>query len=85
LAALGCSAPIFFSVLFYAIVAGGPLQGIIAFMVYAIGIGFPLIITTTLVARARGLVLKRMVKVTPLLHKISGIFLLFIGAYIVYY
>lgn len=85
LATLGCSAPVFLSVLFYAIAVGGPLHGIIIFIVYATGMGLPLIIITILVARARGIILKKMVKVTPMLHRLSGIILLVIGVYLVHY
>jgi len=47
--------------------------------------GAPLIIATIFVARARGFMLKGMVKVTPLLHRLSGIILVFIGAYLIHY
>jgi cytochrome c biogenesis protein CcdA len=85
LATLGCSAPIFFSILFYAVAAGGPLYGMITFAVYAIGMGLPIIITTMLVARAKKLVLQRMAKMIPWFQKISGIVLIMIGAYLVYF
>jgi len=85
LAALGCSAPIFFSILFYAVSAGGPLYGMITFVVYAIGMGLPIIITTILVAKAKKFMLERMVKMIPWFQKISGIVLIIIGAYLIYF
>jgi cytochrome c-type biogenesis protein len=84
LATLGCSAPVFFSVLFWAIAGNGPLYGIVTFFVYAIGMGLPLIATTILVSMAKERVLRKMVKVLPLLQKISGIILIIIGIYVVY-
>jgi len=61
LAASSCSAPIFLSVILYAVVAGGPLgplHGAITFVVYAIGMGIPIIASPSLQLRLRGLYLK---------------------------
>lgn len=85
LATIGCSAPIFLSIIFYAVAAGGPLYGIITFVVYASGMGLPIIITTILVAKAKELTLERIVKMTPWLQKISGIVLIVIGVYLIYF
>ncbi len=85
LATLGCSAPIFFSMLFYAFASGGPLHGIATFMVYAIGMGLPIIIITIFVARAKKFMLERMVKMIPWFQKASGIILIIIGAYLIYF
>ena len=85
LATLGCSAPIFFAILFWAIAGGRLLNGIITFMIYAMGMGLPLILTTILLSMARELTLKRMVKMLPWLHKISGIILIIIGVYLTYF
>lgn len=85
LATLGCSAPIFFSILFYAVAAGGSLYGIITFVVYAIGMGLPITITTILIARAKKFLLKKMMKMLPWLQKIGGLVLITIGAYLIYY
>jgi cytochrome c biogenesis protein CcdA len=85
LATLGCSAPIFFSILFYAVAAGGSLYGIITFVVYAIGMGLPITITTILIARAKKFLLKKMMKMLPWIQKIGGLVLITIGAYLIYY
>jgi len=85
LATLGCSAPIFFSILFYAVAAGGPLHGMITFVVYVIGMGLPIIVTTILVAKAKKLMLERMVKMIPWFQKISGLVLIIIGVYLIYF
>jgi len=85
LATLGCSAPVFFSILFYAVAAGGPLYSMITFVVYAIGMGLPIIITTLLVAKAKKFMLERMVKMIPWFQKISGIILIIIGVYLIYF
>ena len=85
LALLSCSAPIFLSVLFYAITVGSLLQGFIIIFSYAVGMSFPLVIITFLVARAKGWILESMVKATPLLNRISGVILIVVGAYLLYY
>jgi len=85
LAVLGCSAPIFLAVLFYAMGFGGLSLGLILFVFYAIGMGLPLIIITILVAEAKDLILKRMVEASTLLNKISGVTLILVGAYLIYY
>jgi cytochrome c-type biogenesis protein len=85
LATLGCSAPIFFSLLFFAVVSGGILHGITTFAVYACGMGVPIFVTTLLVAKAKELTLKRIVDLTPRLQKISGIALVIIGVYLIAY
>jgi cytochrome c biogenesis protein CcdA len=87
LAASSCSAPIFLSVILYAVVAGGPLgplHGAITFVVYAIGMGIPIIAVTILAAKARRFILERMVEMTPRLQRVSGIVLIMMGAYLIY-
>ncbi len=84
LATLGCSAPIFFAILFLAI-AEGLVNGVITFLVYALGMGLPLILTAVLVAMAKEVTLKRIVKMMPWLQKISGIILIVIGIYLIYF
>lgn len=85
LATLGCSGPIFISTLFYAVAAGGPLYGVITFAVYTIGMGLPIIVTTILIAKAKELMLKRIIKLMPLFQKISGTILITIGLYLIYF
>ncbi len=84
LATLGCSAPIFFAVLFWAI-SGGLLNGIVDFLVYSAGMGVPLIITTILTAQAKKMLLNKLTNATPMLQKVSGIVLVIVGAYLIYY
>lgn len=50
LAAAGCSAPIFFSMLLYAFSLGGILHGAVVFAAYAMGVGLPMIIVSILVS-----------------------------------
>jgi len=81
-AALSCSAPVFFAVIFYALGSGGFYNCLIIFVFYALGMGIPLILVTVLVAKAKDLILKRMVQGTRTLKKISGITLIIVGTYL---
>ena len=44
-----------------------------------------MIVTTTLLAKAKKLILKRIVRMMPLFQKISGIILIIIGVYLIYF
>ena len=57
----------------------------ITFVVYAIGMGLPIIITTIFVVKAKKLMLRRIVKMMPWVQKISGIVLIVIGIYLIYF
>jgi cytochrome c-type biogenesis protein len=85
MATLGCSAPIFFSILSYAIATGSIFQGVLTFIVYALGMGFPLIIITVLIVETKKFILRRIVKLIPSIQKISGMVLIFIGIYLIYF
>lgn len=85
LATLGCSAPIFFATLFWAIAQSGPINGLITFLVYSLGMGVPLITTTILVSLVKKKIIKRLTKLTAKIQKFSGIILVFIGVYLIYY
>jgi cytochrome c-type biogenesis protein len=84
LATFGCSAPISLSIIFYSIATNSPLYGIIAFIIYTIGMGIPIIIITILIAKTKNLIIKRVMKIIPRLQKISGIVLIIIGSYLIY-
>ncbi len=84
LATFGCSAPIFFSILLFSIVSGGMLSGIITFLIYALGMGIPLILTTILVVKAKELVYRKILRAMPLIQKIGGVILIIIGIYLLY-
>lgn len=85
LANIGCSAPIFFAILFWAVVSGGLVNGVITFVIYAFGMGLPLILTTVLVAKAKELTLNKLVKMTPWIQRFSGIVLVIAGIYLLYF
>lgn len=83
-AGVGCSAPIFLSVLFYAM-AKGLIDGMLAFVTYAAGMGVPLVVTAVLVVGAKELVVRKIAKATLWLEKVSGILLVIVGLYLFYF
>ena len=83
MASVGCSAPIFLSMILYA-ASRGFINGVAAFVAFAAGMGVPLTLTGVLVAEARVLILKKITDLTPRLHRISGLLLVAVGLYMVY-
>jgi cytochrome c-type biogenesis protein len=84
MAGVGCSAPIFLSVLLHAMTRG-PVNGLLTFAIYAIGMGTPLIVTSVLLAEAKDYVIARITRITPKLHRLSGVILILVGVYLAYF
>jgi len=84
MAGVGCSAPIFLSVLLHAMTKG-PVNGLLTFAAYAVGMGIPLMVTSVLLAEAKDYVIARITRITPRLHRVSGIILILVGAYLAYF
>lgn len=84
LSGVGCSAPIFLSVLVFAL-SRGLVNGIVTFIVYAVGMGLPLILTIVLVAEANELIIRRISGATPIIQRAGGVALILVGLYLFYY
>jgi cytochrome c biogenesis protein CcdA len=84
LAGVGCSAPIFISVLFYSM-SKGLAQGVLSFVAYAIGMGAPLIVTTVLLSQAKDYMIQRINMATEKLRRASGAVLVAVGLYLIYF
>ena len=84
LAGVGCSAPIFISVLFYSM-SKGLAQGILSFVAYALGMGAPLIVTTILLSQAKDYMIQRINMATEKLRRASGAILVAVGLYLIYF
>jgi cytochrome c-type biogenesis protein len=85
LAAVGCSAPIFFSVFLYAIFTGGVLNALVTFLVYALSMGITLTMLSVLLVKIRAMVLKKIIMAMPWLQKMGGTTLLIAGFYLIYF
>ena len=84
LAGVGCSAPIFISVLFYSM-SKGLAQGVLSFVAYALGMWAPLIVTTLLLSQAKDYMVQRINMATEKLQRASGVILVAVGLYLIYF
>jgi cytochrome c-type biogenesis protein len=84
LAGVGCSAPIFISVVVFA-ASRGLANGVLTFVAYALGMGVPLMLTSVLVAQANEVLLRRISEATPRLQRVSGAILVLVGLYLFYF
>ncbi|MBM4249173.1 MAG: redoxin domain-containing protein [Euryarchaeota archaeon] len=83
-ASLGCHAPIFIAVVMAGLVAGGVGAALLAFVMYALGMGLILVLVTVLVGMARTALVKRMTQWMPLIKKVSGAVLVVVGVVLIY-
>ncbi len=83
---LSCTLPIFLMVVGSSVAAGDFLAGIYQFLSYVLGMGSILLILTLGIALVKeGMVVTTMRKILPYVQKISAIFLIIAGGYILYY
>jgi len=83
-ASLGCHAPIFIAVVMAGLVAGGVGSALLAFVMYAVGMGLFLVLVTVMVGMAKTALVKRMQQWMPLIKKVSGLVLMIVGAVLIY-
>jgi len=80
-AGVGCSAPVFLSVLFYAL-SRGFAGGVMTFLAYSLGMGVPLVVTSVLVARAKKALIGSISMATEKMRRLSGVVFLVVGLYL---
>jgi cytochrome c biogenesis protein CcdA len=83
---LGCTLPIFLAVVGSSVTAGNFFAGFVQFISYIMGMGMIMHSLTLGIAMVKKrLVIGTMRRVVPYIHKISALFLLTAGGYIIYY
>jgi len=83
---LGCTLPIFLAVVGNSMTAGNIGAGLMQFVGYVLGMGLVMHALSLGIALVKKrLVLGTMKRIVPYIHKISAIFLLTAGGYIIYY
>lgn len=83
---LGCTLPIFLAVVGSAVTTGDVLTALARFVSYILGTGFVLFILILGIALVKErFVVGTIKRLVPYVHKISAIFLLTAGVYIIYY
>lgn len=85
LASLGCTLPIFLTVVGSALVVHGFLAGLLEFLLYGLGMGFLLAILTIAAAGFKRGALAPVRAFTRYANPASSVMLLMTGAYVVYY
>jgi cytochrome c biogenesis protein CcdA len=85
MATAACSAPIFLTITLLAMASGGLLDVLFTFLVYALGMAVPVVVSGLLVATAREAVLRKLMGMRHWLDRISGMLMILVGIYLIYY
>lgn len=83
-ASLSCTLPIFLVVVAQTF-AGGFLQGIVGFVLYALGMGLVVTALSVAVALARETVQRWLGSILPAMERLSAVLIIVAGAYLLYY
>lgn len=84
-ASLSCTLPVFLSVVVGSIASATFLGGLATYLAYGVGMSVVLLALTLAVAVAKTGVVRRMRSILPHVQRISAVFLLVAGAYIVWF
>jgi cytochrome c-type biogenesis protein len=84
-ASLGCTLPIFLTVVGSTLTSGGPLAALGQFVLYACGMGFVILLLTLSVAFFKQALVNRARAAGQYLQTLSAVLMLIAGAYLVYY
>ena len=82
---MGCTLPLLFALVIVPLTAGKIFNVFLSLLVYAIAMSILMIFVTYLVDWSENSLIKRMVSSTATIKKLSGLALIIIGAYLVYY
>jgi len=82
---LSCTAPIFFGTVIGSFTREGIVDGTIVFLAYALGMGLVIMVLTLAMSMARNEVATFFRKALPYVNKVSGIFLIIAGVFLIFY
>jgi len=85
LASIGCSLPIFISMVLFSLTRGGFTGAILIFFAYALGMGAMMLLINVLIAGAKQAAIKKIKSAMPIIKKLGSVLLIAIGSYLVYY
>jgi len=85
IASLSCTLPVFLTVVGGTVTAGGFLGASFQFVMYALGMGFVILVLTVGIALFKGAVVGTLRRALPYVQSVGAILLVIAGAYIVYY
>ena len=84
LVSISCVLPLFIGVMLRAINSINLFEGILIFILYALGLSLFLIIITVLVSVAKITIIKKLNKILPLVKKVGSAILIFVGIWLIY-
>ncbi len=82
---IGCTLPLLFAMIIVPLTTGKILNVFLSLLVYSIAMSVLMVFVTYLVAWSENSLIKKMVKSTGTIKKLSGLVLIIIGAYLIYY
>jgi len=85
LASLSCTLPIFLIIVSQTFAARDPLAGLLAFILYAAGMGLVVSIISVATFLSREFLTKQLVRLAPWIEKIAALVIIAAGAYLIYY
>ena len=85
ISSLSCTLPIFLVVIGSALTAGGWMSSLAQFMGYALGMGFVIAVVTLGTSLFRQAIETWLRRVMPYVHRVSALFLVAVGVYLIYY
>jgi len=84
-ASLSCALPVFLALVSGSLASGGFLDAVVQFLLYAGGMALVITVLTIGMALAKSAVAGSMRRLLPYMGAVSGLLLLLVGAYIVFY
>ncbi|MDY6985351.1 MAG: cytochrome c biogenesis protein CcdA [Candidatus Thermoplasmatota archaeon] len=85
LAAVGCTLPVFISIVLFSLTGGGFLSAFVTFLLYALGMSAMMIVINLLIAFAKQGAVNAIRKNMGVIRAISAAFMIGVGSYLIYY
>jgi cytochrome c-type biogenesis protein len=81
LAVMGCQVPVFIWLVLEGLTAGGPVQAILVFLSFSIGMGCMMVAVSLLAGTAKRAILDRLKALMPYINRACGLILILVGLY----
>ena len=78
-AAIGCTGPIMLGLMFYAYSTGSFISALTSFIVFSLTMGILMILLTVLIGIFKSIIIKKMIKATPIIMKTAGVVMIIVG------
>lgn len=78
-AAIGCTGPVMLGLMLYAYSTGSFISALTSFVVFSVTMGLLMIILTMLIGLFKSIIIKKMIKATPVIMKTAGVVMIIVG------